>query len=854
LDASGSTNAVSYEWNDGSTGSTLEVSEPGTYSVTVTAANGCTASKTVTVGQDINDPVASITPDDGILTCTVTSIVLDASGSTNAVSYEWNDGSTGSTLEVSEPGTYSVTVTAANGCTASKTVTVGQDINDPVASITPEDGVLTCTVTSIVLDASGSTNAVSYEWNDGSTGSTLEVSEPGTYSVTVTAANGCTASKTVTVGQDINDPVASITPDDGILTCTVTSIVLDASGSTNAVSYEWNDGSTGSTLEVTEPGDYTVTVTAANGCTASKTVTVGQDETLPVASITPDDGILTCTVTSIVLDASGSTNAVSYEWNDGSTGSTLEVSEPGTYSVTVTAANGCTASKTVTVGQDETLPVASITPEDGVLTCTVGSITLDASGSTNAVSYEWNDGSTGSTLEVNEPGTYSVTVTAANGCTASKTVTVGQDETLPVASITPEDGILTCTVTSIVLDASGSTNAVSYEWNDGSTGSTLEVSEPGTYSVTVTAANGCTASKTVTVGQDINDPVASITPDDGVLTCTVTSITLDASGSTNAVSYEWNDGSTGSTLEVTEPGDYTVTVTAANGCTDIATVTVGQDETLPALSLMSKTCSPDFQTYDIVFESNGTIISTAGTVDNTAKTVTGIPSGTDVTLTAELENGCTTELQVTAPECGCPEIEITSVTSYPNEPVEINSPVELTVNYSSSAPVDITIIWDEGVTESFPDETYGIVTATHSYPSPGVYTVTVEATNECGNTATEIYEYIVVYDPDGGFVTGGGWFMSPPGAYLPDESITGKASFGFVAKYQKGRSKPSGHTEFQFRAANLNFNSTDYEWLVVSSDKKAQFQGTGTINGLPEIMVLEYLLLMEVKKHLTSCA
>jgi len=273
------------------------------------------------------------------------------------------------------------------------------------------------------------------------------------------------------------------------------------------------------------------------------------------------------------------------------------------------------------------------------------------------------------------------------------------------------------------------------------------------------------------------------------------------------------------------------TITAGSGdCTATSLSFIYDDDALdsPTLSLTTITCASDFQTYDIVFESNGTVESTAGTV--TGNTVTGIDAGTDVTLTATL-NGCTTELLVEAPDCGCPEIEITSIMAYPNEPVEINSPVVLTVNYSSSAPVDINISWDEGVTESFPDETDGIVTATHSYPSPGVYTVTVEATNECGNTETEIYEYVVVYNPDGGFVTGGGWFMSPPGAYIPDESITGKASFGFVAKYQKGRSKPSGHTEFQFRAANLNFNSTDYEWLVVSSDKKAQFQGTGTING-----------------------
>ena len=89
---------------------------------------------------------------------------------------------------------------------------------------------------------------------------------------------------------------------------------------------------------------------------------------------------------------------------------------------------------------------------------------------------------------------------------------------------------------------------------------------------------------------------------------------------------------------------------------------------------------------------------------------------------------------------------------------------------------------------------------------------------------------MVVYDPDGGFVTGGGWLNSPEGAYAADPTLTGKASFGFVSKYKKGATTPTGNTEFQFKAGDLNFHSRDYDWLVIAHHK-AMYKGTGTING-----------------------
>ena len=89
----------------------------------------------------------------------------------------------------------------------------------------------------------------------------------------------------------------------------------------------------------------------------------------------------------------------------------------------------------------------------------------------------------------------------------------------------------------------------------------------------------------------------------------------------------------------------------------------------------------------------------------------------------------------------------------------------------------------------------------------------------------------MVYDPSAGFVTGGGWINSPAGAYTPDPTLTGKATFGFVSKYHKGATTPSGNTEFQFQAGSLNFKSTGYDWLVVAGDKVI-YKGAGTVNGV----------------------
>jgi len=191
-----------------------------------------------------------------------------------------------------------------------------------------------------------------------------------------------------------------------------------------------------------------------------------------------------------------------------------------------------------------------------------------------------------------------------------------------------------------------------------------------------------------------------------------------------------------------------------------------------------------------------------------------------------------------------PEIETLDVTP---APAALGEPVTVTVTFCDPdcwQTHTVTIDWGDGTSATVdvpgkpgtgkcdPVDECKNVSETREYPdnyATGVYavSVTVEDEAEASDPATD---FAVIYDPDGGFVTGGGWIDSPEGAYAPEPDLTGKANFGFVSKYKRGAAIPSGSTNFQFKTADLHFKSTSYEWLVVAG-AKAKFKGEGTING-----------------------
>jgi PKD repeat protein len=184
-----------------------------------------------------------------------------------------------------------------------------------------------------------------------------------------------------------------------------------------------------------------------------------------------------------------------------------------------------------------------------------------------------------------------------------------------------------------------------------------------------------------------------------------------------------------------------------------------------------------------------------------------------------------------------------SITSLSVTPalIAVNNSVSLSASFTDDGTNDThtaAIDWDDGVnadlgtiSESMGS---GSVSRSHTYTAAGIYTVKLTVTDDDTGSDTENFEYVVVYDPSAGFVTGGGWINSPPGAYISDPYLGGKATFGFVSKYLKGANTPTGNTEFQFHAAGMNFSSSSYEWLVVQGSNRATYKGVGTINGSGE--------------------
>ena len=176
---------------------------------------------------------------------------------------------------------------------------------------------------------------------------------------------------------------------------------------------------------------------------------------------------------------------------------------------------------------------------------------------------------------------------------------------------------------------------------------------------------------------------------------------------------------------------------------------------------------------------------------------------------------------------------ITGITG-PTGPVATGDLTLVTVNFDDPDTADVhqfTFEWGDGASA-----TQGSPVGGYEYLTPGVYSVTITVDDQNGGIATFVYEFIVAYDPDGdvvtdGFVTGGGWIDSPPGAYAADPALAGKANFGFVSKYKKGATIPTGNTQFRFKAGDLDFHSSSYDWLVVGGDDKAKYKGSGTING-----------------------
>ncbi|OFY87116.1 MAG: hypothetical protein A3F72_16550 [Bacteroidetes bacterium RIFCSPLOWO2_12_FULL_35_15] len=457
------TGGSSYLWSTGASSPTIIVSPSVStlYTVIASGVNGCFATDTVHVNVS-SLSFANLGPD---TTQCGSAITINAGSSSNT--YLWNTGAITPSITITNSGSYFVEATNPAGCSSSDTINI--TIN-PVVSINLGPDVTQCGG-SVFLNAGnpGST----YIWNTGASSQTITTNLSGTYYVSATNVSGCTSADTLLV--NINPlPVVNLGPD--VFACNP-DVTLSTGSNGN---YTWNTGASTPTLLVSNSGTYSVAVNL-NGCILTDTINVTLSNP-PIVNLGTDT---TSCSASVLLNAgnSGST----YLWNTGTTGQTAMAYTSGNYSVLVTAAGGCSQSDTIKVTIH---PSVAANAGADLAVCSGSAVQLSASG---GITYLWNGSISGQNITITPTSnvSYTVSVTDVNGCMGTDQVNVAVTNG-PFAAFNffANAGTVTTTNTS--------TNTSAYVWDFGD-GSALDIATApthtyltsGTYTILLTAVNGC---------------------------------------------------------------------------------------------------------------------------------------------------------------------------------------------------------------------------------------------------------------------------------------------------------------------------------------------------------------------------
>lgn len=512
---------------------------------------------------------------------------VTGSGGTAAYTYTWTPGSlNGGTQSSLSANVYTVNISDANGCTGTTSVTITQPSSALAASTTTTPATCGSNNGTATVTPTGGTSGYTYAWSpSGGSSATASNLASGSYSVTVTDANGCTTTASATVGSN-GGPSISLTNSSDV-TCNGDndgSATVSGSGGTGTLTYNWTPGNlTGTTQSALAADTYTVTVTDQNGCANSTTVTINEPTavTLTQGTITPancgaSDGSATVT-------GSGGTGALTYAWTPNvSTSASATNIAAGSYTVTATDQNGCQATVNFTVSSigGPTVSISS-SSDASCFGTNDGSATATATGGTSPYTYSWSpSGGSTDTATGLAAGNYTVTVTDNTGCIGTASVTIGSPtaisitETITDASCGNSDGQISVTAT-------GGSGPYTYSWSpNGENTSSITGLSAGNYSVTVTDANSCSSTESYSIAV-IGSLNVAVTP--GVWSINAgESVQLNATG---AATYSWTPTNGLSCSDCPNPiaspsisTTYTVTGTDASGCTGtaMAIITVTQ--------------------------------------------------------------------------------------------------------------------------------------------------------------------------------------------------------------------------------------------------------------------------------------
>ncbi|MBL4658310.1 MAG: T9SS type A sorting domain-containing protein [Flavobacteriales bacterium] len=587
--ATGGTLPYSYLWDDSlsQTADTAFNMYAGSYLVTVTDTNGCTDSASAVV----NNPGAPIITIDSTINVSCNGsndgeIYIAVSGGILPYTYLWSNTDTIEDLNNLTAGSYTITVTESNNCSSVESITLTEPT--VISSVTTIINNVSCNGFcdgSALVTISGGVSPYNYQWDD----SLLQTTDTaislclGTYHITVTDSSGCTALDSVTITEPLplSMVIASSTPSscgnpNGEACITIT-------GGTPPYTYLWDDplNQTDSCAYFLAAGMYLPTVTDANNCSVTDTVTINDIPGPVIDSVATTDGSCfgVCDGTAMAYVSSGS-SPFTFIWKN-NVGDTIGTGlNPigslcgGTYTVTVIDVNVCLVSAAFTISEPTQLASTFISFNDASCNGVCdGSGTVTPSGGTFPYTYLWNDplAQTVATADSLCAVTYFVTITDANGCSVTDSLGINEPTLLTVSGATTPSTCGSANGAGVVAPAGG-TPPYSYSWNTTpvQTDSTATGLSAGTYTVTVTDFYNCMDITSVTITGP--DSIILFISQDDALICygSSTQISATATGGTGTYTFIWDNGLGNGSSHVVSPSlitVYTVAVQDANGCT-----------------------------------------------------------------------------------------------------------------------------------------------------------------------------------------------------------------------------------------------------------------------------------------------
>ena len=719
---------------------------------------------------------------------------VTAAGGTAPYTYAWSNGATTASINNLDAGTYSVTVTDATGCDATCDVTVSTvpccNVTDPgsVAGSQENCGPFDPAAFTSVAPATGGLGAIEYQWYQKETetswmpipGATGETYDPGMISVH-TQFRRCAKRENCPEFEECSNVLEiTIHPDNIIATCNQTpaacagsstgSASVSVQGGTGPYSYAWSNGATTASISGLAAGTYSVVVTDQNGCTGDCSVTVGEANSLVASCSSVNGNCANGNVASASVSPSGGTAPYTYLWSTGATTVSISNLTAGSYSVTITDANGCTDNCSVNV---TTTPCCNVTDGGDIAGAQENCGPFDparitssapATGGIGPVEYLWlwnannvpmNNGQNGwveipnSNSETYDPGYLTesrcfIRCARNVGCTTY----IGESNVVCI-TVNPEP-VATCTPTngdcnnnneaSASVSAAGGTAPYSYAWSNGATTASINGLTAGTYSVTVTDANGCTDDCSVTVTTtpccNATDPgtVAGNQENCGPFDPAAFTSVDPATGGLGTIEYQWYEKETetswmpisGATSATYDPGMISVNsqfrrCARRSGCTEyvvcsnVLEITIHPDNVNPTCSMTPAACNGASSGTASVAVQGGTPTYTyAWSNGGTTATISGLSAGT-YSVTVTDYNGCDNTCSVTVTEASALVADCSSTNGTCNNNNEASASVS-----ASGGTAPYTYAWSNGAT-----------TASIDGLAAGTYSVTVTDANGC---------------------------------------------------------------------------------------------------------------------------